>query len=334
MICSRIFSAFLLAAVLTQPALAVESQPIETFRLKNGMQVILVESHRVPAVTHMLLYKVGAADDYPGHSGLAHYNEHMMFQGTPKVPAGEYGRLIAANGGRFNAFTTRDFTAYHVSIAKEHLPMVMELEADRMLNLAPTMQNFTKEREVIIEERRMTVENKPESLLAEEMEAMLFRNSPYHNPVIGWMQEMQALSRDDVLAFHHEFYRPANAVLVVAGDMTRKELEPLAEKYYGSLKKGEPYVRHWRIEPPQRGPRHIEIHHKNVNQPQFFRYYTAPSINGADKDLVIPSLVMAQLLGGGQTSRLYQSLVVKQKIATEVSAGHVATQPDAARTHV
>ena len=320
--CRTRFCLILLVVSFAFPALAYDDQPIETFSLKNGMEVVLIPSHRVPAVTHMLCYRVGAGDDFPGRSGLAHYNEHMMFQGTKKVPVGEFGRIVSHNGGSFNAFTTHDYTAYHVSIATDRLPLLMQLEADRMLNLAPTQANFDKEREVIIEERRMTVDNQPEGLLSEEMSAVLFRNHPYHNSVIGWAHEMKALTREDVLDFHRRFYHPANAVLVVAGDITREQLQPLAEKYYGSLPAGEKYVRNWRSEPPQRGPRHIEIHHVNVRQPELQRWYIAPSVNSEGKELVVPGFVLAQVVGGGTTSSLYQSLVVKQKIATNVATDY------------
>jgi zinc protease len=214
-----------------RPAGADEAPAVESFTLKNGMQVVLIVSHRVPAVTHMLWYRVGAGDDFPGRSGLALYNEHMMFQGTTTMAGGEFARTVARHGGRSNAFTGHDYTAYYVSIAKEYLPEIMQMEADRMLHLLPTPENFLKEREVIIEERRMSIENKPDALLSEEMQAALFRNHPYHTPNIGWMHEMQALTREDVLAFHTQFYHPCNVVLVVAGDITRAELEPMAEKY-------------------------------------------------------------------------------------------------------
>lgn len=311
---------FTLAALLIAAGSRAEEPPlIQSFALKNGMQVLLMESHRVPAVTHMLWYRVGAADDFPGRSGLAHYNEHMMFQGTAKVPAGVFLHTISSHGGHANAFTSRDYTAYYVSIAREHLPLLMEMEADRMLNLAPTKENFAKEREVIIEERRMSVENEPQALLGEEMQAALYRNHPYHNSIIGWMAEMQALSREDVLNFHQQFYHPANAVLVVAGDITKAELQTLAEKYYGGLPGGDAYQRHWRIEPPERAPRHIEMHHINVQEPLLYRTYIAPGAGQDSLGLVVPSYLLSQILGGGETSRLYQSLVVKQKIATNVS---------------
>lgn len=317
----KTFVVFFLLGV--SPVLAQsEKVAIEEFRLSNGMQVVLIPSHRVPSVTQMLWYKVGAADDFPGRTGLAHYNEHMMFQGTPTYKAGEFSHIVSSHGGRFNAFTSEDFTAYYVSIAKEQLPLIMELEADRMLNLAPTKENFSKERQVIIEERRMSVENKPNALLAEEMKALLFRNHPYHNPVIGWFSEMEALSQEDVLAFHKQFYHPANAILVVAGDIEKPELQALAEKYYGSLPAGEQYIRHWNVEPPQRGERHTVMYHANVKQPEFVRYYLAPSVNSQHKELVLPLSLLAQMLGGSNTSLLYQELVVKQKIATNISVSY------------
>ena len=328
----RAFSAFsakgaaILWAVglmIASPAARADSSPaIESFSLRNGMQVVLLTNDRVPAVTHMLWYRVGAGDDFSGRSGLAHYNEHMMFQGTETMAGGEFARIVAKNGGHANAFTSHDYTAFYVSIAKEHLPLIMQMEADRMLHLAPTPQNFLKERQVIIEERRMTIENKPEALLNEAMQAALFRNHPYHTSVIGWMQEMQALTREDVLAFHTQFYHPANAVLVVTGDITRAELEPMAERYYGSLPAGERYVRHWRSEPPQRGPRSVTLTLANVRQPGLFRIYAAASVGQEDKGSVVPSFVLAQIMGGGVASRLYQSLVVHQKLATAVDVDY------------
>jgi len=317
-----IAAAMALFAMWAPSAVCAADVAIQSFTLKNGMEVVLLENHRVPAVTHMLWYRVGGADDYPGRSGLAHYNEHMMFQGTDKIKGGEFSHRVVSHGGRENAFTSRDYTGYYVSIAKEHLPMVMAMEADRMLHLAPTKENFAKERQVIIEERRMSIDNQPAALLAEEMQAMLYRNHPYHTPLIGWMHEMEALSREDVLAFHKQFYHPANAVLVVAGDITHKELEALAEKYYGTLSAGEKYVRHWRSEPPQRASRHISMTHVNVNEPQLTRSYVAPSVNTQDKAQVMPLYLLAQILGGGESSRLYQSLVVNQKIATNVDVGY------------
>lgn len=295
---------------------------VDEFTLKNGMHVVLYHNARLPLVTHMLWYKVGAADDYPGRSGLAHYNEHMMFQGTQTTESGEFMKTISRLGGKTNAFTSRDATAYFVTIAKEQLPLVMKLEADRMINLAPTPEHFAKERDVIIEERRMRIDNQPEALLGEEMQALLYRNHPYRVPTIGWMQEMQGLKREDVLAFHKQFYHPSNAVLVVVGDVTRKDLEKLAEQYYGPLPTLKPYVRNWAQEPEQRGARHTELRHVNVREPQFSRIYDAPTINGKDKDAVIPGAILAQVLGGGSSSRLYQSLVVQQKIATDVNVGY------------
>lgn len=317
-----LFTVFMPPLSLTKMRASRDLASIETFQLKNGMEVVLFSDSRVPAVTHMLWYRVGAGDDYPGRSGLAHYNEHMMFQGTQNSNSGDFLQKVASHGGHSNAFTSRDFTAYYVTIAKEHLPLIMQMEADRMLHLAPSEENFIKEREVIIEERRMSVENQPGALLGEEMQALLFRNHPYRIPTIGWMHEMQSLTREDVLAFHKQYYHPANAVLVVTGDISRKELEVLAEKYYGGLPAGIANKRNWASEPPQRGPRRTELRHVNVSEPEMVRIYMAPSINVGEKKQVLPGFLLAQVLGGGSSSRLYQSLVVKQKLATSVDVGY------------
>ncbi|MDX2073291.1 MAG: pitrilysin family protein [Alphaproteobacteria bacterium] len=293
-------------------------QPIETFRLKNGMEVVVLPNHRVPAVNHMLWYRIGAADDPQGKSGLAHYHEHLMFKGGKKFATGDYVRLIDKNGGEYNAFTGADATSYYVTIAKDRLPQVMELEADRMRTITVTDDEAAKEKEVIIEERRSRIENSPPALLAEQMSAALFRNHPYHLPIIGWQHEMDGLTKRDVLDFHAKYYHPNNAVLIVSGDITAAELKPLAEKYYGALPRKEIPPRHWLAEPPQIVGRTVTLHHRNVKQPEFSRMYAAPSMVSGDKAQALPLFVLAHLLGGGKNSALYQSLVVEQKIAADI----------------
>ncbi len=309
-------------------AASTSTQPIESFTLKNGMQVIVLPNHRVPAVNHMLWYRIGAADDPRGKSGLAHYMEHLMFKGSPRHAAGEYVRLVSKNGGDHNAFTGRDATSYYVTIAKDRLPLAMELEADRMRGLTVSNAEALKEREVILEERRQRIDNLPESLLDEQMQAALFRNHPYHNPVIGWEHEMSGLTLADARAFHAQYYQPGNAVLIVSGDITAAELKPLAEKYYGSLP-GKPVPpRHWLAEPPQRAARHVSLAHTQVKQPMLSRRYIAPSASDG-MERAMPAYVLSHLLGGGKTSALYQSLVVKQKLAAsvDVSYGFYAVGP-------
>lgn len=301
------------------PALAAEPVEVETFTLENGMQAVVIPNHRVPAVSHMLWFRIGSADEERGMSGLAHYLEHMLFKGTDKLKVGEYSQVVSKHGGDHNAFTSYDFTGYYVNIAKEHLPLVMELEADRMVNLRVDDAEFLKEREVIIEERSMRTDNQPSALLGEQLMAALFLNHPYHTPIIGWRHEMAALSREQVFAMYHRYYHPNNAVLVVAGDITAVELKPLAEKYYGAMKRGDTLERAWTGEPKPVAERRVVLRDDKVLQPDLTRYYLAPSFVSGETQHAMPLSLLAQVVGGSQTSRLYQELVVKQKIAT--SAG-------------
>lgn len=306
---------------LTAPAHASE-QRIETFHLKNGMEVVVIPNHRVPAVNHMIWYRIGASDDPQGKSGLAHYHEHLMFKGSPQFGAGEYVRLVNKNGGDQNAFTGRDATSYYVTIAKDRLPLVMELEADRMRALTVSDEEADKEKKVIIEERRSRIDNLPDALLGEQMNAALFRNHPYHIPTIGWLHEMEGLSKKDALDFHARYYHPNNAVLVVSGDITAAEMKPLAEKYYGNLPRKNIPDRVWLSEPPQIAARNITLHHAHVKQPEFHRIYTASSMAYGDTKQALPLYVLSYLLGGGKNSALYQSLVVEQKLAAGVDVSY------------
>lgn len=309
-------------ACLTAPVAASAYEPVkvETFTLENGMQAVVIPNHRVPAVSHMVWFRIGSADEAPGVSGLAHYLEHMMFKGTDKLKVGEYSQTVSKHGGDHNAFTSYDYTGYYVNIAKEHLPLVMELEADRMVNLRVDDEEFLKEREVIIEERSMRTDNQPSALLREQMMAALYLNHPYHTPVIGWRHEMAVLTREQVFDMYRRYYHPNNAVLVVAGDITAEELKPLAEKYYGALKKGEDMPRNWTAEPPTVSARRVILRDTKVMQPDFTRYYLAPSFVNGKTELAIPLTLLSQVLGGSETSRLYQELVVKRKLATNAGA--------------
>lgn len=319
----RLWTAILLLALTPQPARANE-QPIEHFTLKNGMEVYVLPNPRVPAVNHTLWFKVGSADDPPGKSGLAHYHEHMMFQGTAQHGKGEYSQIIARNGGRENAFTSYDTTGYYVSIAKEKLPLVMELEADRIAHLIPGPEDALKEREVIIEERRARIENNPGALFDEQLDAALLLNHPYRLPVIGWMHEMQTLSLQDVMNFHSRYTQAGNAILVLTGDITVQEAKALAEKYYGALPAGEKPDRHWKSEPSSRTERVLTMRHADVKQPGWTLRFLAPTLVAGDTAQALPLTVLSYILGGGRTSRLYQSLVVEQKIATEAASGYNA----------
>lgn len=298
------------------------SAQTESFFLKNGLEVIVIPNKRVPAVNHTLWYKVGAADDPRGKSGLAHYHEHVMFLGTQKYKSGEYSNIIARNGGEQNAFTGHDATAYFINIAKEYLPLAMEMEADRMNSLTASDEAMEKEKQVIIEERRLRIDNNPDALLSEQANAALWRNHPYHAPVIGWQHEMYGLTKQDVMDFHKKYYHPNNAILIVSGDVTTEEVKKLAQKYYGHLKSAHISERVWTDEPPHIAARRLVMHNQHISQPELLRIYATASIGHGNKEDMIPLFIASHILGGGKTSRLYKSLVTEQKLAASVNVNY------------
>lgn len=292
----------------------------ETFTLKNGMQVVVVPNHRVPVVSHMVWYRTGSADEPPGKSGIAHVLEHLMFKGTKDIPAGEFSKIVARNGGRDNAFTSSDYTAYFQNVALDRLELVMQMEADRMVNLTLDDANVFTERDVVREERRSRTDNNPSALLSERAEAMLYLNHPYRNPIIGWESELKRLGTEDALSFYRRWYAPNNAILVVAGDIDAATLKPLAEKYYGVIPAGKVPPRLRADEPPQVGARRIELKDPRVRQPSWGRRFLAPSYNAGEKDKAYALQILAEVIGGGSTSRLYRSLVVEQGLAVGAGA--------------
>ena len=295
---------------------------IERFTLSNGLEVIMLPNHRVPAVSHMVWLRVGAADDPAGKSGVAHYHEHLMFKGTPSVPSGEFTRRIEALGGEFNAFTGSDLTGYYVNIAAEHLELVMQLEADRMQNLTPAEADYATELEVVVEERQSRIGSRPSAQLDEQLQAAMFMHHPYRIPIIGWMHEIKALSPEDARGFYDEYYHAGNMVLVVAGDITRAALEPLAEQYYGSLEARAAATHNWAQEPEARSAKRVVLHHAEVKAPRLQRRYLAPSYGAGDATQVMPLSLFAEWLGGGKSSLLYQALVEEQQLAVSVSASY------------
>jgi len=315
----KIFAAVLfLVPLLAGTARAGVFNP-ETFTLKNGMQVVVVENRRVPVVTHMVWYRVGGADEGPGESGIAHFLEHLMFKGTKKREPGEFSAIVARNGGQENAFTSSDYTAYFQTIAVDRLELVMEMEADRMTNLVITDKEVEPERLVVLEERRSRVDNNPHAILSEHINGALYLNHPYRNPVIGWEHDIRALDIERILAFYKRWYAPNNAILVVAGDITAAQLKPLAEKYYGVIPAQPPVTRNRAQEPPQMAARQVVLRDKRVRQPVWQRHFLAPTLQWGDKSHVYPLQVLSDILGGGASSRLYRRLVVEKKLA--VSAG-------------
>lgn len=303
--------------------------PVEAYVLKNGMQVVVIPDHRAPIVTHMVWYKVGSADEPARRSGLAHFLEHLMFKRTDKLKDGEFSKIVAENGGQHNAFTSYDMTAYYQNVAVDRLPLMMRLEADRMVNLNLKPEDIASERDVIIEERRMRTENNPATLLNEQMMAALFLEHPYHIPVIGWKNEMEALDYRSVIDFYKAHYTPSNAILIVAGDVTGAEVLKLAEKTYGKLKGRKVAVRDRARESEPVAARRVQLVDERVRQPLVQRLYLAPGyrVGGAPGEAEALD-VLAEILGGGPTSRLYRRLVMDTQLATEAAAWNDASAYD------
>ncbi|MBI4185252.1 MAG: insulinase family protein [Proteobacteria bacterium] len=310
------------AMVVLGVAPAADAQVFDpkTFTLDNGLTVVLIENHRVPVVTHMVWYKVGSSDEQAGESGAAHFFEHLMFKGTDKVPPGAFSKIVARNGGRDNAFNSYDFPAYFQNLATDRLELVMELEADRMTNLRLTPAEIEPERAVVLEERRSRTDNNPGSLLSEEMMSALFVNHPQRRPIIGWEHEIRGLTRDGLEAFYRKWYAPNNAIVVVAGDVTLEELRPLVEKHYGPIPRGPEMRRGRAVEPPHRAERRVVLRSDRVRQPEVRRLYLAPSYRAGASEHAYALQVLADVIGGRATSRLYRRLVVEDKLAVGAGA--------------
>jgi zinc protease len=302
-----------------------QAQPrTSEFKLANGLQVVVIPDHRAPVVTHMIWYKVGAADEPKGVSGIAHFLEHLMFKSTEKIPIGEFSKIVARLGGQDNAFTGHDVTSYFQRIAKERLETVMEMEADRMVNLRLTEKEVLTERDVILEERRSRIENNPAAIMDEQMNAALYYSHPYGIPVIGWEHEMAKLSPHDALTFYKHFYAPNNAVLVVAGDVTAEEVRALAEKTYGAVPSN-PTVdksRNRPSDPPQRAARRVEYSDPRAGKASFHRDYVVPSYMTAKPGEAEALDLLMKIAADGATSRLYKRLVVEEKIASSAGGSY------------
>jgi zinc protease len=324
----RLLPAVIVLMTAITPARALDID-VSSFTLDNGMQVVVIPDRRAPVVTHMVWYKVGAADEPQGKAGIAHFLEHLMFKGTPKYPDGAFSRIIRANGGEDNAFTSQDYTAYHQRIMKERLPLVMELEADRMQNLVLTDENVVPERAVVQEERRERIENEPGGLLSEQIDAALFTAHPYGKPIIGWMSEVEQLTRQDALDFYAQHYEPANAILIVAGDVTPDEVKTLAERYYGPLQNKRPVAERRRTaEPEPNAERRVTIRDARASAPTWQRQYITPAARHLPQREELAMSLLADILGGGNQSRLYQKLTVEKKIAAYAGAWFSADSLD------
>jgi len=312
----------LLAAALAMPSPAAESTgaPVADFTLANGLELVVIPDHRAPVVTHMIWYKVGAADETPGKSGLAHFLEHLMFKGTAKNPTGKFSQAVARIGGQENAFTSNDYTAFYQRVPSDALKTVMDFEADRMTGLQLTDAVVLPERDVILEEQNQRVANNPRARLGEQIDAALFLNHPYGKPVIGWRHEMEQLSRDDAIGFYRRFYAPNNAVVVVAGDVEPADALKFAEDTYGKLARHANVLPRQRPqEPPPVAVRSLTLADARVEEPILQRDYLVPSFRTAKPGQSEALEVLAHILGNGSNSRLYRALVMDKRVA--VSAG-------------
>lgn len=290
-----------------------------TFTLDNGMEVVVLPDHRAPVVTHMVWYKVGAADEAPGKSGIAHLFEHVMFQQTKNLGPGEFDSIVSRSGGQNNAFTSWDYTAYFERVHKAQLGTMMGLEAERMVNLVindDPKGPFISERDVVKEERRQRIENNPGAILQEKALSTLWKGHPYEITVIGKMEEVAALTPQDGLDFYTEYYSPANAILVVAGDVTPDEVRALAEEHYGAIPAStvEHSPRKWQPVAPLTETVLLTHADPKVRQPNWSRYYLGLS-QRRQPEQALALDVGLEVLGGGMTSRLYQSLVEQQQLA-------------------
>lgn len=317
----KIFIIFISLLIQSNQSLAKEFKS-ESFSLKNGMQVVVINNSKVPAISHMLWYKVGAIDEPVGKSGIAHFLEHLMFKSTKNYPSGEFSSQVAKSGGNENAFTSWDFTGYYQNIAKNKLEMVMRFESDRMNNIIFDEKEIQSERKVVLEERNSRIENSPIALLLEQMRSSLYMNHPYRLPIIGWSHEIKNINLKDLKDFYKKYYTPRNAILVISGDVTADEVKVLAEKYYGVIDSGEKYIRDDIKEPVHHARRKISLYDEKVNADRFIRYYLAPSFDKNDVVKSFALVLLSNIIGEGQTSTLYQDLVVDKKLSTSISTNY------------
>ena len=302
-------------------ALPAMADTVSHFTLKNGMEVVVIEDHRAPVVVHMVWYRAGSADEPPGASGVAHFLEHLLFKGTQNMAPGELSATVARNGGSDNAFTSYDYTAYYQRVAADRLPLMMQMEADRMVNLQLSETDVATERDVIIEERNQRVENDPSSLFREQKNAALYLNHRYGVPVIGWRHEMVALDQAKARAFYDRYYAPNNAILIVVGDVRPQEVRELAQKYYGPLPANPdlpPRIRPQ--EPPQTAERRLVFRDARVAQPYVSRAYLAPERDSGAQETAAALTILAEILGGGTTSVMAEKLQFDSQTAVYTGA--------------
>ena len=302
------------------------SAEVQEFKLDNGLKIVVQEDHRAPVVVSQVWYRAGALDEVNGKTGVAHVLEHMMFKGTKAVPAGKFSRLIAAAGGKENAFTAQDQTTYYQQLEKSNLPLSMKLEADRMANLNLTDEEFAKEIKVVMEERRWRTEDKPQSKVNEQFNSTIYHVHPYGRPVVGWMNDLENMTAADAREWYNTWYAPNNATLVVVGDVNAQDVLKLAKQYFGPLKPHAIPARKPQVEPEQKGERRVVVK-AQAKLPYLLMGFHVPTLQDADKDVEPYALeILAGVLNGNASARLNQNLVRQSQIAIDVDAGYDMVQ--------
>jgi zinc protease len=317
-----VFTRWWLVLLAFLPAAAFAGN-IQEMKLPNGFKVVVQEDHRSPVVVSQLWYRAGSVDEFNGTTGVAHVLEHMMFKGTKTVPAGQFSRIIAAAGGRENAFTSRDYTVYFQQLEKSHLELALKLEADRMVNLNMSDAEFAKEIQVVMEERRWRTDDKAQALVGEQLMATAFKANPYGRPVIGWMNDLENMTANDARDWYKRWYAPNNATLVVVGDVKPQEVFRLAKKYFGPLKARKLPERKPQNEPEQKGERRVVVK-APAKLPYVALAYHAPKLTKVDDWEPYALEILAGVMDGNPASRLNRELVRQERIAVNVSAGYDA----------
>lgn len=322
---------FFAAMILTCLALTATAEDVTTYTLDNGMDVVVIEDRRAPVVVHMVWYKVGSADEPEGQSGVAHFLEHLMFKGTDMLAPGEFSQVVAANGGSDNAFTSFDYTGYFQRVAADRLDLMMQMEANRMTNLALTPEDISTERRVVLEERAQVTDSNPGALAREQLMAAQYQNHRYGVPIIGWQHEVAQLDMPELTAFYERHYAPNNAVLVVAGDVDPQDVLALAREYYGPIPANADLPARARpTEPPQRAERRITYVDPRVSQPYLVRSYLAPQRQSGAQDDAAALVYLAELLGGSPfTSELGRALQFDTQTAIYTNASYGGMSLDA-----
>jgi zinc protease len=302
----------------------IDAAQVEEVVLENGLKVLMLEDHKSPAVTFQVWYRVGARNEKDGKSGLAHFLEHMMFKGTPTTGPEEYSRIIAKNGGRSNAFTSSDVTVYFATMSRDKIAIAIELEADRMANALLGETYFEAEKKVIQEERRLRTEDNPASALGEVASAVAFTIHPYRRPVVGWMQDIENLTRQDLVDFYQLYYVPNNAFVVVIGDFSTAEILPKIKSAFGKIPRRPEPPKVSSTEPEQRGERSV-ILKKEAQLPFVLAFYHAPNLKSPDSFALD---LLSVVLAGGRSSRLYHDLVYQKRLVRGVDADYSAVSID------